>query len=218
MTRSPEPKTPPRKLRLLHVTASIDPAAGGVSESILRISQAVIGLGHEVEIVSATIPQSPWRESVQVPVHLKGPPRGPLEASPELRRVAGPKLRALRCDHLPRALAGQFAGHARGGARSRAALFCFPARDARSVVQALLPDEAPEEMGLLVAAGIRGPARCARRAVHLRGGDVARTGIVPALPLRRAGGAAWARASRPTNREEQRTAFADAFPEFETSA
>ena len=84
MTLWPQSPIPARKLRLLNVTASIDPAAGGVSESILRISKAVMGLGHEVEIVSADDPASPWKESVQIPVHMKGPARGPLEASPEL--------------------------------------------------------------------------------------------------------------------------------------
>ena len=73
-----------RKLRLLNVTASIDPAAGGVSESILRISKAVIGLGHEVEIVSADDPASAWKDSLQIPVHMKGPPHGPLEASRDM--------------------------------------------------------------------------------------------------------------------------------------
>ena len=84
MTVSPLTPTASRKLRLLNVTASIDPAAGGVSESILRMSKAVIGLGHEVEIVSADDPASPWRDSLQIPVHMKGPPRGSLEASPEV--------------------------------------------------------------------------------------------------------------------------------------
>jgi len=76
-------RSAPRR-RILNVTASIDPAAGGVSEAILRISKAVVGLGHEVEIVSADDPRSPWQEGLPFPVHLKGPPRGPLEAAPAL--------------------------------------------------------------------------------------------------------------------------------------
>jgi glycosyltransferase involved in cell wall biosynthesis len=71
------------KLRLLNVTASINPAAGGVSEAILRMSKAVVDLGHEVEIVSVDPPDSAWGESLQIPVHMKGPPRGPLESSPD---------------------------------------------------------------------------------------------------------------------------------------
>lgn len=81
MTVSPQQKIPARGLRLLNVTASINPAAGGVSESILRLSKAVMNLGHEVEIVSVDAPESAWKESLQVPVHMKGPPRGPLEYS-----------------------------------------------------------------------------------------------------------------------------------------
>jgi len=69
------------KLRILNVTSSIDPAAGGISESILRLSRAVINLGHEVETVSVDDPDSPWKAGLQVPVHLKGPPRRPLEYS-----------------------------------------------------------------------------------------------------------------------------------------
>jgi len=68
-------------MRLLNVTSSINPAAGGVSESILRLSKALMNLGHEVEIVSVDDPASAWKESLQVPVHMKGPPRGPLESS-----------------------------------------------------------------------------------------------------------------------------------------
>ena len=68
-------------MRLLNVTSSIDPAAGGISESILRLSKAVMDLGHEVEIVSVDAPGSAWGTSLQVPVHMKGPARGPLEYS-----------------------------------------------------------------------------------------------------------------------------------------
>ena len=76
-------ETPARGLRILNVTSSINPAAGGVSESILRLSRAVLDLGHEVEIVSVDDPENSWKTSLQVPVHMKGPPRGPLEYSGE---------------------------------------------------------------------------------------------------------------------------------------
>jgi glycosyltransferase involved in cell wall biosynthesis len=81
MTVSPRRKMTLRKLKLLNVTASIDPAAGGVSESILRLSRALIDLGHAVEIVSADAPGSAWTQDLSIPVHMKGPPRGPLEYS-----------------------------------------------------------------------------------------------------------------------------------------
>jgi glycosyltransferase involved in cell wall biosynthesis len=76
-------QNPTRGLRILNVTSSIDPAVGGVSEAILRMSKAVIDLGHEVEIVSVDDPNNSWKASLQVPVHMKGPPRGPLEYSKE---------------------------------------------------------------------------------------------------------------------------------------
>jgi len=76
-----EQKARVRGLRLLNVTSSIDPAAGGVSESILRLSKAVISLGHEAEIVSVDAPDSAWKKNLEIPIHMKGPPLGPLEYS-----------------------------------------------------------------------------------------------------------------------------------------
>ncbi|MCE0522318.1 MAG: glycosyltransferase [Methylacidiphilales bacterium] len=70
----------------MNVTSSIDPRAGGVSEAILRLSKAVIELGHQVEIVSADAPDSSWGKSLQVPVHMKGPALGPLEYSRDFER------------------------------------------------------------------------------------------------------------------------------------
>jgi glycosyltransferase involved in cell wall biosynthesis len=82
MTASPPTQNSARGLRLLNVTASIDPAAGGISEAILRLSKALIGLGHDVEIVSVDDPASAWRESLEIPIHMKGPAQGRLESSP----------------------------------------------------------------------------------------------------------------------------------------
>jgi len=81
MTVLPQQKIPVRGMRILNVVSSIDPAAGGISESILRLSKAVMNLGHEVEIVSADAPDSAWEKNLQVPVHMKGPAHGPLEYS-----------------------------------------------------------------------------------------------------------------------------------------
>src|SRR5476649_1702339 len=81
MTAAPQPKIPARGLRILNVGSSIDPAAGGISESILRLSKAVMKLGHEVETVSVDDPDNTWKDRLQVPIHLKGPPSGPLEYS-----------------------------------------------------------------------------------------------------------------------------------------
>src|ERR1035441_8071260 len=86
MTVSSQQKSPARGLRLLNVASSINPAAGGISESILRLSRAVMNLGHEVEIVSVDAPDSAWGKSLQVPVHMKGPARGPLEYSRDFNR------------------------------------------------------------------------------------------------------------------------------------
>ena len=76
-------------MRILNVVSSIDPAAGGVSESILRLSKAVMNLGHEVEIVSVDAPDSAWQRNLQVSVHMKGPARGPLEYSRDFNQWLG---------------------------------------------------------------------------------------------------------------------------------
>jgi glycosyltransferase involved in cell wall biosynthesis len=86
MTASSQQKIPARGLRILNVASSINPAAGGISESIPRLGKAVMDLGHEVEIVSVDAPDSAWGKSLQVPVHLKGPARGPLEYSRDFDR------------------------------------------------------------------------------------------------------------------------------------
>jgi glycosyltransferase involved in cell wall biosynthesis len=86
MTGLPQQKSSSQGLRILNVASSIDPAAGGISESILRLSKAVIQLGHEVETVSVDDPASPWKAGIQVPIHLKGPVTGPLEYSRDFDR------------------------------------------------------------------------------------------------------------------------------------
>jgi glycosyltransferase involved in cell wall biosynthesis len=59
--------------------SSINPAAGGVAEAILRMSQAVMRLGHEMEVVSLDPPDSPWK--LPMPVYMKGPGGFPMEYS-----------------------------------------------------------------------------------------------------------------------------------------
>ena len=81
-----QPNVDSQRLRLLNVASSINPAAGGISESILRMSRAVMDLGHEVETVSVDAPDSDWAAGLSLPVHLKGPPRGPLEYSRDFDR------------------------------------------------------------------------------------------------------------------------------------
>jgi glycosyltransferase involved in cell wall biosynthesis len=89
MTVSPPTTRIPRGLRLLNVSSSVDPSMGGISESVLRLSKAVIDLGHEVETVTVDAPGSAWKKNLQVPVHLLGPARGPLEYSADFDRWLG---------------------------------------------------------------------------------------------------------------------------------
>jgi glycosyltransferase involved in cell wall biosynthesis len=84
MTASPFASGQP--LRILNVAASLNPAAGGIAESIVRLSKAVRKLGHAVESVSVDDPDNSWSAGLGVPVHLKGPPRGPLEYSSDFEK------------------------------------------------------------------------------------------------------------------------------------
>jgi len=80
---------PAQSLRLLNVVSSMNPAAGGISESISRLSKAVESLGHEVETVSVDDPAGDWQKNLEIPVHLKGPPRGFLEYSQDFNDWLG---------------------------------------------------------------------------------------------------------------------------------
>jgi len=81
-----QPAVASRSLRLLNVVSSLDPATGGASESILRLSRALLDLGHEVETVSVDDPKTAWAQTLPVPVQLKGPAHGRLEYSWDFHR------------------------------------------------------------------------------------------------------------------------------------
>ena len=75
-----------RGLRLLNVATSIAPEAGDLSDSIVRMSRALKGLGHEVETLTVDGPKSPWAGALSISAQLKGPPHGRLAYSYEFHR------------------------------------------------------------------------------------------------------------------------------------
>jgi glycosyltransferase involved in cell wall biosynthesis len=63
-------------MRFLHSIHTVNPARGGVIESVTQMSAALIRRGHTVEIVSLDAPSDPWVRECPVPVHALGPGRG----------------------------------------------------------------------------------------------------------------------------------------------
>jgi glycosyltransferase involved in cell wall biosynthesis len=51
---------------------TLDPSAGGVARAVVTLSQALVRLGHEVEIVALDEPNAPWLDKFQLRVHSLG--------------------------------------------------------------------------------------------------------------------------------------------------
>jgi glycosyltransferase involved in cell wall biosynthesis len=60
----------------IHSIHTVNPARGGVIESVIQTSAVLIRRGHSVEIVSLDAPDDPWARDCTVPVHALGPGRG----------------------------------------------------------------------------------------------------------------------------------------------
>jgi glycosyltransferase involved in cell wall biosynthesis len=60
-------------LRILHSIATVNPAAGGPVEGLRQISAINVASGHEVEVVTADAPDSPWVRQFPHPVTALGP-------------------------------------------------------------------------------------------------------------------------------------------------
>ena len=63
-------------MRFLHSIHTVNPARGGVIESVTQTSAVLIRRGHTVEIVSLDAPDDPWVRDCPVPVHALGLGRG----------------------------------------------------------------------------------------------------------------------------------------------
>jgi glycosyltransferase involved in cell wall biosynthesis len=62
-------------VRLLHLIPSVDPRGGGPIEGVLRIHDALVGLGHDSELLSLDDPSSACVRDCPAPVHALGPAR-----------------------------------------------------------------------------------------------------------------------------------------------
>src|SRR5579862_7244121 len=60
-------------MRILQITRSIDPAAGGPTEAVNQFNSYCIGTGHTVEIASLDDPDSTPPASHDVPIRSLGP-------------------------------------------------------------------------------------------------------------------------------------------------
>lgn len=71
-------------MKILQVVASTDPKLGGVIEGV-RLTGDVLGqMGHQMEVVSADDPASPWLPSFSFPVHALGPGKSIYGYAPKL--------------------------------------------------------------------------------------------------------------------------------------
>jgi glycosyltransferase involved in cell wall biosynthesis len=73
-------------VRILQLVQTLDPATGGVARAVAALSQALVRLGHEVEIVALDDPRAPWLGKIGLPVHALGEGRGSYRYSKPLVR------------------------------------------------------------------------------------------------------------------------------------
>lgn len=71
-------------MRLLHIVASLDPTAGGVSQAVRTIITGLAAIGITSEVVSLDANDAVFLAADSFPVHTLGPGRGPWAYNPEL--------------------------------------------------------------------------------------------------------------------------------------
>lgn len=69
-------------MRLLHLIPSVDPRGGGPIEGVLRIHEALVGLGHDSELLCLDDPSSACVIDCPAPVHALGPSRTSYRYNP----------------------------------------------------------------------------------------------------------------------------------------
>ncbi|WP_325383572.1 glycosyltransferase [Edaphobacter sp.] len=70
-------------MRILHVMGTLDPAAGGPSQSV-RVLMSHADLGYIGEVVTLDDPESPWLKTLTFPVHPLGPVSSTYGFNPRL--------------------------------------------------------------------------------------------------------------------------------------
>ena len=61
-----------RALKILQLVQTLDPGTGGVARAVVTLSEALVRLGHQVEIVTLDDRDAPWLQEIQIPVHPLG--------------------------------------------------------------------------------------------------------------------------------------------------
>ena len=82
-------------MKLLHLITSVDPRGGGPIEGVLRIHEALTGLGHGSELLSLDDPEAPFVRDCPAPVHAMGP----SASSYQYNRKVVPWLREHAADY-----------------------------------------------------------------------------------------------------------------------
>ena len=59
-------------MKILQLVQTLDPGTGGVARAVVTLSEALVTLGHQVEIVTLDERDAPWLETIQIPVHPLG--------------------------------------------------------------------------------------------------------------------------------------------------
>lgn len=71
-------------MKLLHLLPTLDPRAGGPTESVRQSGLSLTALGHQVEVASVDDPAAPWLDTFPLPVHALGPAKGFYGYTPNL--------------------------------------------------------------------------------------------------------------------------------------
>jgi glycosyltransferase involved in cell wall biosynthesis len=85
-------------MRILQLTATLDPEAGGPAEGVRQSVQALSALGHRVEIASLDAPDAPFLAQPGTTVTGLGPPQGKYGRTPHAvpwLREHGPRFDAV---------------------------------------------------------------------------------------------------------------------------
>lgn len=78
-------------MRILHIMGTLDPAAGGPSQSV-RVLMSYASLGYVGEVVTFDDPEAPWLKTLTFPVH----PLGPISSNYGFNARLVPWIRAHR--------------------------------------------------------------------------------------------------------------------------
>lgn len=60
-------------MKILHLTSSVNPSAGGTTEGIIQLGQVHLNQGHIVEVACLDAPDAPWLKAFPLKIHALGP-------------------------------------------------------------------------------------------------------------------------------------------------